>query len=241
MSRVSTGCQGNDDVKNRAASTNVVSKNDESLLAASMAAQAAIAKGVPRMAPIDFGYLPAVVLGDEDNNVCVELGTLSLFYCEHPQHHQLISRQSLESFIAHSRFAAVVCLDMMHPERVIPNFESHLETIAQIHAPILDTMDMATQEVLYSKVAQTILRARQGASEVPGASEDLEWLCNRGFPLIVVLTRCDALGKIDPLKWRPVLVHLRHRASQYGATIMYTKRVICCCLLPTCIRATDAS
>ncbi|KAF4740606.1 hypothetical protein FOZ62_000569, partial [Perkinsus olseni] len=131
MSRVSTGCQGNDDVKNRAASTNVVSKNDESLLAASMAAQAAIAKGVPRMAPIDFGYLPAVVLGDEDNNVCVELGTLSLFYCEHPQHHQLISRQSLESFIAHSRFAAVVCLDMMHPERVIPNFESHLETIAQ--------------------------------------------------------------------------------------------------------------
>ncbi|KAF4658549.1 hypothetical protein FOZ61_005538 [Perkinsus olseni] len=131
MSRVSTGCQGNNDVKNRAASTNVVSKNDESLLAASMAAQAAIAKGVPRMAPIDFGYMPAVVLGDENNNVCVELGTLSLFYCEHPQHHQLISRQSLESFIAHSRFAAVVCLDMMHPERVIPNFESHLETIAQ--------------------------------------------------------------------------------------------------------------
>ncbi|KAF4749231.1 hypothetical protein FOZ63_002824, partial [Perkinsus olseni] len=37
-----------------------------------------------------------------------------------------------------------------------------------------------------------------------------------------VLTRCDAFGKIDPLKWRPVLVHLRHRASQYGATIIAT-------------------
>ncbi|EER10525.1 hypothetical protein Pmar_PMAR005860 [Perkinsus marinus ATCC 50983] len=34
--------------------------------------------------------------------------------------------------------------------------------------------------------------------------------------------RCDAFGKIDPMKWRPVLVHLRHRASQYGATIIAT-------------------
>lgn len=41
-----------------------------------MAAQAAIAGVVPRMAPIDYGYLPAVMIAqkDKDNNMTVELG-----------------------------------------------------------------------------------------------------------------------------------------------------------------------
>ncbi|KAF4676180.1 hypothetical protein FOL47_006571 [Perkinsus chesapeaki] len=232
ITKVSTACQGNEEVKNRAASTtNVVSKDDELLVAATMAAQAAVVTdGQSRMAPIDFGYLPALMrrhMKGKDEEAFMEIGTLSLFYCEHPQHHILISKQSLQGYITRGRFVAVICLDMMNPSSVISTFEGHLETLSRICGPLFDTMDITTQEALHNKIVHNITTAQQkkgstlSETNVQGA-DHLEWLSNRGYPIIIVLTRCDAFDKIDPMKWRPVIVHLRHRASHYGATIIAT-------------------